>query len=261
MTRPAGTSPGSARDGAAGPRRPLGMEELHAAAGGGFGTPGNDTVTLRDGGDWADQGAGNDLIRGGSGDDRINAGGDDDSVEGGSGDDRVDGVTGDDTIRGEGGADTLEGFSGNDSLHGGDGNDRLWGGRGNDVMVGGAGDDTLDGSLDGGLTFGGMDIMMGGDGDDTFIVQTLFRDVFAHSEFALVEGGAGFDTLVLRGHATEEELRRMATAQLDAAGWTYSITEDGSILIDQQTSRPVTGQGMNVSALGIERIVVQSLLP
>lgn len=70
-------------------------------------------------------------------------------------------------------ADLLFGFGFNDELHGGDGNDRIYGGGGIDKLYGDAGDDTI--ILDG-------------------AVPSL-------PQGSVIDGGIGFDTLVLRNTA------------------------------------------------------------
>ena len=90
---------------------------------------------------------------------------------GGAGAERVDGGRMDDNLAGGGGNDLLLGGLGADMLSGGTGNDGLFGDYGNDVLL-----------LQGG------DRALGGHGDDRFELADL--------AFALVDGGAGRDTLV-----------------------------------------------------------------
>jgi Ca2+-binding RTX toxin-like protein len=78
------------------------------------------------------------------------------------------------TIDGGAGNDTITGGDGNDTLLGGDGNDLIIGGRGNDTAQLGAGDDTF--------------VWNPGDGSD------------------VVEGQAGFDTLVFNGANINERI-------------------------------------------------------
>lgn len=102
------------------------------------------------------------------------------------------------TFYGEGGADALTGGIGSDTLYGGDGNDTLIGSDGNDSLVagtgvdslsGGAGDDTLDAR-----GAGVDDVLDGGASNDTFLMTYA-----ASFGSALVDGGAGTDTLALYG--------------------------------------------------------------
>lgn len=91
------------------------------------------------------------------------------------------GSAGDDVLRGTGHDDELFGRAGNDTLHGGQGNDHISGGKGNDKLFGGAGSDTLIGGE-------GSDALSGGAGNDT---------LYADSEDSLVDGGAGYDRVVM----------------------------------------------------------------
>ena len=92
---------------------------------------------------------------------------------------------GDDVLTGNAVANTLTGGSGNDSLYGNDGNDRLLGGIGNDILQGGNGDDFIDGGT-------GADSILGGVGNDRIVYDPA--DIAAQ-----VNGGDGFDTLVING--------------------------------------------------------------
>ena len=86
------------------------------------------------------------------------------------------------TMNGTDAAETLQGMGGNDILIGGDGSDALHGGAGNDQLLGGAGADRL----------------FGGDGDDLLVPGANTSFVSFHADFdAQIDGGAGFDTLVL----------------------------------------------------------------
>jgi hypothetical protein len=90
------------------------------------------------------------------------------------------GNNGDDVLTGGNDNDTLNGGNGNDTLNGGDGNDTLNGGRGDDTVIGGKGADTA----------------FLGAGDDTFVWNN-------GDGSDVVEGQAGFDTLVFNGNNTE----------------------------------------------------------
>ena len=78
----------------------------------------------------------------------------------------LNGLGGNDILNGGGGADALDGGAGNDQLNGGGGDDRLWGGSGDDVLNPGVEYQTLPGRIE-------------------------------TTEFRLIDGGSGFDTLVL----------------------------------------------------------------
>jgi hypothetical protein len=97
-----------------------------------------------------------------------------DTFIGGAGAERVDGGRMDDNLSGGGGNDLLLGGMGADVISGGTGNDGLYGDYGNDVL----------------LQQGG-DRIFGGHGDD--------RIELADLAFALVDGGAGRDTLAAGG--------------------------------------------------------------
>lgn len=86
------------------------------------------------------------------------------------------------SMNGTSAAETLQGMGGNDILIGGDGSDALYGGAGNDQLLGGA----------------GVDRLFGGEGDDLLVPGPNASLVSYHPDFdAQIDGGAGFDTLVL----------------------------------------------------------------
>ncbi|MBN2180975.1 MAG: hypothetical protein JW715_03610 [Sedimentisphaerales bacterium] len=129
-------------------------------------------------------------------------------------------------LDGAGGNDTLTGGSGNDVLTGGPGDDNLSGRGGDDELTGGPGADTLDGGdgtdtvievrnadftlTDMGLVIGseGTDTLVGienfdligGSGDNQFDISALAGDSIS------VEGGAGYDTLILGPQGVSVEL-------------------------------------------------------
>jgi hypothetical protein len=128
------------------------------------------------------------------------------------------------TFYGEGGADALTGGSGSDTLYGGDGNDNdtLIGNDGNDSLVaglgvdnlsGGAGDDTLD-ARGAGID----DVLDGGASNDTFLMTYA-----ASFGSALVDGGAGTDTLALYG--TPGTLDLNSTAFPDAKFENFEVLD------------------------------------
>uniref|UniRef100_UPI00130068A9 type I secretion C-terminal target domain-containing protein n=1 Tax=Salinicola halimionae TaxID=1949081 RepID=UPI00130068A9 len=102
----------------------------------------------------------------------------------GDNDNILEGTSGNETISGDTGSQRLYGYEGNDTLNGGDGNDLLRGGAGDDTLNGGAGNDLL---IDG----NGADTFNGGAGDDLMVTSG--------NGFASIEGGDGFDTLLLDG--------------------------------------------------------------
>lgn len=108
--------------------------------------------------------------------------------DGTTGDDTpISGTPGKDILAGLAGNDIIWGLDGNDTLDGGQDNDTLLGGAGNNILYGDAGNDTLD------ITLGGTDTAMGGAGEDTIVAST------ALTKGDIVDGGDGFDTLLLDG--------------------------------------------------------------
>jgi Ca2+-binding RTX toxin-like protein len=98
----------------------------------------------------------------------------------------TDGTSVGETLDGTSAAETLNGLGGNDTLNGGAGSDALYGGDGNDTLNGGD----------------GIDRLWGGDGND--ILNPGSDAAFIYIEGGVnragvysVDGGAGFDTLVL----------------------------------------------------------------
>jgi Ca2+-binding RTX toxin-like protein len=206
-----------------------------------FGEIGNDTLFGRGGSDLLFGGAGNDLLTGGDGDDQMfgqagndrmiwNPGDDSDFMEGGEGVDTAEvnagngaerftitangtrvrveredpapfsldvGTTENLVLNANAGDDVIE-ASGNLSplvrltLDGGEGNDRILGGNGADVLLGGAGNDFIDGQQ-------GNDVALLGAGDDVFQ-----WDPGDGSD--VVEGQAGFDTLLFNGANANENI-------------------------------------------------------
>jgi hypothetical protein len=99
------------------------------------------------------------------------------------GDDHFIGGSSNDRALGDGGQDLLEGGGGDDLLMGGAAGDVLIGGSGNDGLFGEYGRDRI-------VSLGG-DVISAGAGDD--------RIELGDYTFASVDGGSGFDTLVLSG--------------------------------------------------------------
>ncbi|QNN65301.1 M10 family metallopeptidase C-terminal domain-containing protein [Sphingomonas rhizophila] len=97
---------------------------------------------------------------------------------------------GNDRYIGGSATDVVTADRGDDDLSGGDGNDLLIGGWGNDLLAGGAGNDGIYG--EGGndrISTAGGDVVEAGIGDD--IVE------LGDYRFASIDGGGGFDTLML----------------------------------------------------------------
>ncbi len=204
-----------------------------------FGQTDNDTLLGKGGTDFLFGGNGNDVLTGGDGDDQMfgesgndrmiwNPGDDSDLMEGGSGSDtaEVNGANGAETfaitangarvrfdrvdpapfaldigttenlvLNANGGDDVIS-ASGNLAalikltIDGGAGNDTINGGNGNDVLLGGDGDDFIDGNQ-------GDDLALLGAGDDIFQ-----WDPGDGSD--VVEGQAGFDTMLFNGSGANE---------------------------------------------------------
>jgi Ca2+-binding RTX toxin-like protein len=123
---------------------------------------------------------------------------------------------------GLGGADALKGGSGDDTLDGGDGNDTLQGNAGNDVLVAGAGVDSLSGGVgDDTLDARGAgvdDVLDGGADNDTFLMTYA-----ASFGSALVDGGAGTDTLAL--YVTPGTLNLNSTTFPDAKFENFEVLD------------------------------------
>ena len=81
--------------------------------------------------------------------------------------------------------ETATGGTGNDTITGNDLANILLGGGGNDTLNGAGGNDTINGGI-------GVDILNGGAGDDTIYFDVL-------DNLTLLDGGAGFDTLIQLG--------------------------------------------------------------
>ena len=121
----------------------------------------------------------------------------------------VSGGAGDDTID----ASALAAGVVKVTLDGGAGNDTIFGSRGNDTLTGGAGDDFIDGQQ-------GTDVARMGAGDD------IFRwDPGDGND--VVEGEAGFDTMLFNGNAAAERVvisangeRALFTRDPSTSSWT-----------------------------------------
>jgi Ca2+-binding RTX toxin-like protein len=137
-------------------------------------------------------------------------------VDMGPGNDRVDTTDGtldglaylglgDDFFLGSAAGDRATGDGGDDRLEGNGGNDLLLGGTGNDVVIGGSGNDGLYGEFGNDQLFlEAADDAFGGAGDDQFKL--------ADYSFDLIDGGAGFDTLLLPGGERLLDLSAVASS-------------------------------------------------
>ena len=122
-----------------------------------------------------------------------------------SGDWHLMGGEGHDVLHGGYGDDVLEGGVGDDFLKGGAGADTLYGGTGDDVLHGGGGDDVLFGGA-------GADRLTPGEGDDVIVDDLAGRDD-PDGPF-LVNGGLGFDRLVVDGDGLTLDLTDLADYRL-----------------------------------------------
>ena len=94
---------------------------------------------------------------------------------------------------------------------GGPADDQLSGGPDKETLAGGAGNDTLQGG-------GGADVLLGGPGDDTLVILSSTIEALAkpygsggnRKQLARIDGGAGFDSLVLGGSDLTLDLRAIA---------------------------------------------------
>ncbi len=164
-------------------------------------------------------------------------------IDGTAGDDTLNGTPFADVINGLGGNDTINGLSGNDVLDGGDGNDAIAAGTGNDTVRGGAGNDVISGD-------GGSDVLHGDDGDDAFL--------FAVGEpggSTQVFGGAGTDTIILRGGGASLDLTINGGSAGGVAISTNSIENiqfDGSVDAGGGARLGIGSEGNNtIAAIGI----------
>lgn len=184
-----------------------------------LGSLGNDTIRGGTGNDTIDGGLGNDKINGDAGKDLIHGFAGDDALNGGADDDMIFGDGGNDIIHGDAGNDMLWGWSGKDIIYGDAGNDILFGEQCCDVLYGGAGNDEFHGGV-------GNDTMFGDSGKDLFILDSrlflatgggaepyvptptlaptgsLDPKVFLEGGIDTISGGAGVDTLEIRGHSS-----------------------------------------------------------
>ncbi|WP_421843862.1 Ig-like domain-containing protein [Marinobacter algicola] len=166
-------------------------------------------------------------------------------------DEIIEGGDGNDTLIGSGEGERLYGYDGNDDLFGGGGNDLIRGGSGNDTLNGGDGSDTL---IDG----AGQDTFNGGNGDD-FIWTTS-------DQFAAVDGGDGFDELMLDGGinlnmtdpgtGSVTDIEQIDLGQSDGSS---TLTLDSAALIeltDDDNTLIVQGDEQDTLNIGSESWVV-----
>jgi Ca2+-binding RTX toxin-like protein len=227
-----------------------------------FGQDGNDTLLGKGGDDLLFGGAGNDVLTGGAGNDQVfgqdgndrmiwNPGDGSDLFEGGDGIDTAEvnggngaenftisangtrvlfdrispapfsldiGTTENLVLNANGGDDTITAGNGLANLihltiDGGDGNDTITGGDGDDVLIGGDGNDVIIGGR-------GNDVAQLGNGDDTFVWNP-------GDGSDVVEGQAGFDTLLFNGANVSENI------SISANGTRATLSRDvGNVTMD-----------------------------
>jgi serralysin len=139
-------------------------------------------------------------------------------IAGTAGPDTLNGTAFNDLIEGGAGNDVINGLGGNDDIYGGDGNDVLVAGGGVDRLYGGEGADRLEGDSG--------DQLHGENGDDVIVVQGS-----AATASVLVSGGAGIDTLILRGTSASLNLATgagLADSTVLAVYATENVTVEGS---------------------------------
>ncbi len=200
-----------------------------------YGGKHNDTLNGEQGFDKLYGGQGQDKLYGGSHNDYLSGGRGNDKLWGGLHHDKLLGDNGHDWLFGGGGADRLYGGYGDDFLFGGNHRDKLFGGRGDDILFGQSGDDTLNGGR-------GRDTLDGGLGDDRLIIN-LATDIDIERSAELVDGGDGFDTLVLQIDSSQEAFYQ---ALIDAA---FEYVNGFSQQIDL----------IHLNLQGIEKIIVQKM--
>jgi len=241
------------------------------------GGSGNDTLLGGDGNDSIAGGSENDSIVGGLGNDTLHGDAGNDIIIGNDGADWATGGDGADTIFGGDGDDTLAGGDGVDEIYAGAGNDVIVAGvgGGDDFYDGGTGIDTIvypsainpllinmflgttiGGAEIGSDVFAGLENVGGGQADDIIIgddnANIIFGDAGADEIYAnggddsiifdaddaVVDGGTGFDSLVLFGSnsmdLTAVDLTNYSgidAIDLSAAG-SNELIIDGTSLVD-----------------------------
>ena len=222
------------------------------------GGKGDDHIEGRVGDDELYGGEGNNYLEGGDGNDRFYAGSGDDILLGGAGDDELHGGPGNDRLEGGGSSElrwkNLDDlpqdpyFESWERLYGGPGDDILLGGGGDDRLEGGLGDDRLEGGEGDDFLYyedrSGADRLLGGPGNDAFIFSEedtatdLPRDV---GGVALIDGGEGYDTIVLTDFRLVE------------SGLVYDFTAD---------SNPMDNEGKirNIEVIAIDGSATEYVL-
>ncbi|MCS6627355.1 M10 family metallopeptidase C-terminal domain-containing protein [Roseibacterium beibuensis] len=132
-----------------------------------------------------------------------------------------------DQIYGLGGNDVINALAGNDVVYGGDGDDTVTAGGGADILYGGEGADRLEGDSG--------DQLHGENGDDVLVVQGS-----GVAAAVLVSGGAGTDTLILRGTSASLNLAA-GTGLADSTVLSVFATENVTIEGTGASVRTIAG--------------------
>lgn len=142
----------------------------------------------------------------------------------------------DDTFEGSALADVATGSRGNDLLSGFGGNDLLLGGFGNDLIIGGTGNDGLFGEFgDDRIVTQGGDFVEGGSGAD--------RIELGDYAFAAINGGSGFDVLVMAAGARNFSLAAMLSDQRLSAIDAIELLGNQQLAIDRAAIAKLTDDG------------------
>lgn len=220
---------------------------------------------------------GDDTFRPGTGDDRVDGGDDFDTVTyagdatgsiayfgyAPTGADRLDNVeqvigsSKADAFYGNDFANTIFGKGGDDRIEGGAGDDVLSGGAGDDIIVAGAGKDKVE---DTGSDSGGNDEIDLGDGDDTATLTLKTANVLQ------VKGGAGYDTITVKGLAGVDGLVHIETDDDTSGtfignGGRVELAVDNAVVIGGASVDTVVsslvGGGVQTFTLGDGRDIVR----
>jgi Ca2+-binding RTX toxin-like protein len=191
-----------------------GNDKLHTNGDGGaaYGEAGDDTLFVGPSWSWGDIGFS--WLDGGTGIDTVSYVEMDYAVDasllrGTSGSDcyvSIENLTGSnyaDSLEGDSNANVLSGGGGYDNIRGGDGDDYLDAGADGGVLMGGNGSDTL-------VAGGSMNILLGNADDDTIDIRYGFAQE--------IDGGAGYDSLLLAGSAADWEIISNGLVYSDEAG-------------------------------------------
>jgi hypothetical protein len=231
----------------------------------------NGGLFLRGGSDTVDSHDGHIIgtIAGGDGNDYIVTGSEDNSISGGAGADYLDGGAGVNSLdygdsaqhvtidllhsiarHGDAAGDQIHNFQNvtgslkNDNLTGDNGNNDLNGILGSDTINGLVGDDTIT------LLGKSRAHLSGGEGNDTFVLRTVDAANYgaAFSANMQIDGGSGFDTVVLSGNTTNVVFNTTTMTGIERIqmedGFSYTLKTVDANLAAGQTMQ-VDGSGLN----------------